>query len=136
MESTAKKLRADPAEDTALARFLAFAEAPAARSGETENIIHLPLDIERAERSSAFNGRDVEGALKLIHEAARRVRIAEENARDSEARAQALLKRATDELRGADARLRAAEARAEEAENWLRQIFSTLGDELGSGDHG
>ena len=96
------------------------------------------------DKLSGFSARDIAVAMDLVHQAAQSIRLAEDRAREGEARTQALLHRATEELRNAEARLlaaetraRAAEIRAEdsdtrarEAENWLRQIFATISEEL------
>jgi FtsZ-binding cell division protein ZapB len=99
---------------------------------------------ERAVRPPALSARDISSALELVHEAAAVIRAADDRVRDSEARTHTLLQRAADELKAAQARAEAAEARAqaaearakeaqaraEEAENWLRQIFATISEEL------
>ena len=95
-------------------------------------------------RLDVLTSRDIARALDLIHDAAQKIRAAEDQARDGEAKTQALLTRATEELaamesrtqaaearaRVAEARLQDAETRAKEAEAWLRQIFTTIADEL------
>lgn len=98
----------------------------------------------RYARPAAISPNEMSAALDLVHEAAATIRNANERIRDSEARTQALLQRAAEELKTAEARAAAAEAlanaaearaadaqqRAEEAENWLRQIFATISQEL------
>ena len=88
--------------------------------------------------------RDLASAIDFIHEAAAAMRAADERTREAENRTQALAQRAAEELKNAEmriqaleARLRAAEARAQdsdlranEADAWLRQIFTTIADEL------
>ena len=109
-------------------------------------------------RRGTLTARDVAGAMELVHAAASSIRAAEERVRDGEARAQALLKQATEDLKSAEARVQSAEARTqaaearaqaaearcrtaegrieasetrtEEAENWLRQIYSAISEEL------
>ncbi|TDR88007.1 hypothetical protein [Enterovirga rhinocerotis] len=96
------------------------------------------------ERPSILTSRDVAAALELVHEAAASIRAADERARDGDARVQIVIRRAAEEVKAAEDRARAAEARAqlaeirtqeaearaEEAENWLRQIFATISEEL------
>lgn len=104
----------------------------------------LAPEPPRRERSRSVTAGDISDALSLVHEAAASIRDADERIRNSEGRSQALLQRAAEEVRAADARALAAEARAqaaetraneaqaraEEAENWLRQIFATISEEL------
>ena len=94
---------------------------------------------------------DISAALEAVHQAATSIRASDERIRESETRMHALLQRAAEDLRTAEARAEAAEARAfaaeeraqaaemraredrsraEEAENWLRQIFATISEEL------
>lgn len=93
---------------------------------------------------TAVTEQDISSALDLVRQAAASIRDADERVRDSQSRTQALLQRAVEELKSAEARAeraemltraaesraREAQARAEEAENWLRQVFATISEEL------
>lgn len=118
---------------------------PVLRPEEFAKILRLrPQDERPAPRTGAINPSDITAALELVQKAAASIRDADARVRDSEARTQALLQRAAGELKSAEARAEAAEAlaaaaesraresqaRAEESENWLRQIFATISQEL------
>lgn len=127
----ARAAKDGPAGDGSLEKVLRFA-APA-RDGEGER-----------ERGELPTMRDMANAVNLVHGAAQCIRAAEDRARDAESRNQAIMQRATEELKAAEARVQAAEARvraadtrageaegrAKDAEAWLRQIFSTISEEL------
>jgi chromosome segregation ATPase len=116
------------------------------RPEDFAKVLRLNPNTERDRngRNSAFNAEDLSSALDLVHEAAAVIRAADDRIRDIETRTQTLLQHAADELKAAgtraqaaeaqvqnlEGRLRDAETRAEEAENWLRQIFSTISEEL------
>lgn len=120
--------------------------APALRPEEFAKILRLRPNEDKpfSFRSGAIQPSDIAAALELVQKAAGSIRDAEARVRDSEMRTQALLQRAAGELKSAEARADAAEAlatasearareaqaRAEEAENWLRQIFATISQEL------
>lgn len=111
---------------------------------EFANILRLRPRLDPASaapRPGALpvTAHDITSALDVVREAASRIRDTDDRIRASEGRTQALLTRAADELKSADARAKAAEAlavaaeaRAKEAENWLRQIFSAISEELPS----
>lgn len=98
-----------------------------------------------AGRSSApMTAREFAAAIDLVREAAEAMKVAENRTREAEARTQTVAQRAAEELKSAEARLQAtearvrtaearaqdAEARAQEADSWLRQILSTISEEL------
>lgn len=114
-----------------------------------DRIFRLPIpggqpETASTDRVPSPGPRELSEAIGLVHEAAQSIRAAEERARDNEARMEALLQRATGELKSAEARKHAAEARARaaetradeaeirsrEIEDWLRQIFATIAEEL------
>ena len=125
-------------------------DMPLMRADEFAKILRLrPQGGDRSppssrERGPSVTAQDIASALDLVRDAAASIRQADERVRDSETRTQALLHRAAEELKSAEARAEAAEAlalaaearareaqaRAEEAENWLRQIFATIAEEL------
>jgi len=88
--------------------------------------------------------REFATAIDFVHEAAQAIKAAEERTREAESRTHGLAQRAAEELKNAElriqaleARVRAAEGRAQEAETrakeadaWLRQIFTTISEEL------
>ena len=88
--------------------------------------------------------REIAAAIENVREVRQALTLANERTREAEARTQTLAHRAAEELRAAEgriqaleARLRAAEVRCEEsdkraneADAWLRQIFSTIAQEL------
>ena len=94
--------------------------------------------------NSPMTARDFAAAMDIVRDAADAVRAAESRAREADIRTHTVAQRAAEELKSvearilaADARIRAAEARAqeaearaEEAEGWVRQIFTTISDEL------
>jgi len=106
------------------------------------------IDSEPAPASQKAAGpvtaREFATAIDFVHEAAQAIRAAEERTREAESRTQHLAQRAAEELKNAElriqaleARVRAAEGRAQEAETrakeadaWLRQIFTTIAEEL------
>ncbi len=112
--------------------------APAAKSPEPEQ---APVS---AKAMGPVTAREFATAIDFVHEAAQAIRAAEDRTREAEARTQNLAQRAAEELKNAElriqaleARVRAAEGRAQEAENrakeadaWLRQIFTTIAEEL------
>ena len=99
---------------------------------------------EPSARPTSLIARDFAAAVDIVHGAAEAIRAAESRTREAEARTQLLVQRATEELQNAETRIQAAEARAQaaearaheaeartkEAESWLRQIFSTITEEL------
>jgi hypothetical protein len=123
-------------------------EAEAASPEGLEKVLRFALpgkqDGESAGRTGPVTAREFAAAVDIVHEAAEAMRAAEGRSRDADARTQALAQRATEELKNselrvqaAEGRARAAEARAQEAEQrakdaeaWLRQIFSTIAEEL------
>ncbi|HMO31315.1 hypothetical protein [Enterovirga sp.] len=114
------------------------------------NILRLRPQIQpavaepRERMATTVTEQDISSALDLVRQAAASIRDADERVRDSQSRTQALLQRAVEELKSAEARAeraealtraaetraREAQARAEEAENWLRQVFATISEEL------
>lgn len=112
-----------------------------------EKVLRFTLPEKRDEpsvRTTSLTARDFAEAVDIVHGAAEAIRAAESRSRDAEARTQLLVQRATEELKNAETRIQAAEARAQsaearaaeaeartkEAESWLRQIFSTITEEL------
>ena len=112
-----------------------------------EKVLRFTLPEKRDEpgvRTTSLTARDFAAAVDIVHGAAEAIRAAESRSREAEARTQLLVQRATEELKNAETRIQAAEARAQaaearateaeartkEAESWLRQIFSTITDEL------
>lgn len=103
-------------------------------------------DGEAAPKSGSgfVTAREFAAAIDGVHEAAGLLRAAQERTREAEARTHNVAQRAAEELKLAEsriqaleARIRAAEARAQDAETrakeadaWLRQIFSTISEEL------
>ena len=118
-------------------KVLRFA-APAARPPEQE------APVQTAKPAGPVTAREFATAIDFVHEAAQAIRAAEERTREAEGRTQALAQRAAEELKNSElriqaleARVRAAEGRAQEAElrakeadAWLRQIFTTIAEEL------
>lgn len=122
-------------------------DAPPLQPEEFAKILKLRPPAERSIRPRIpppLTAHDIGAALDVVREAAASIRDADERMRASEARTDALLRRAAEEMKAAEARAQAAEARAEaaetrateaqaraeEAENWLRQIFATISEEL------
>ena len=117
-------------------KVLRFA-APAPRPVESE-----PAPTPKA--AGPVTAREFATAIDFVHEAAQAIKAAEERTREAESRTQSLAQRAAEELKNAElriqaleARVRAAEGRAQEAETrakeadaWLRQIFTTISEEL------
>ena len=117
-------------------KVLRFA-APAPRAIDLE-----PAPIPKA--AGPVTAREFATAIDFVHEAAQAIKAAEERTREAEARTQNLAQRAAEELKNAElriqaleSRVRAAEGRAQEAETrakeadaWLRQIFTTISEEL------
>ncbi len=97
-----------------------------------------------AKSGGPVTAREFATAIDFVHEAAQAIKAAEERTREAESRTQGLAQRAAEELKNAElriqaleARVRAAEGRAQEAETrakeadaWLRQIFTTIAEEL------
>jgi seryl-tRNA synthetase len=118
-------------------KVLRFA-APPAKAVEQE----APPAV--AKPAGPVTAREFATAIDFVHEAAQAIRAAEDRTREAEARTQALAQRAAEELKNSElriqaleARVRAAEGRAQEAETrakeadaWLRQIFTTIAEEL------
>ncbi len=105
----------------------------------------MPARTGEAERPAApVTAREFAAAIDVVHEAAQAIKDAEERSREAESRTQIVAQRAAEELKHAEMRIQAlesrvraaesraqeAEARAKEADAWLRQIFSTIADEL------
>jgi hypothetical protein len=117
-------------------KVLRFA-APAPKAMESE---HAPAP----KAAGPVTAREFATAIDFVHEAAQAIKAAEERTREAESRTQGLAQRAAEELKNAElriqaleARVRAAEGRAQEAETrakeadaWLRQIFTTISEEL------
>ena len=117
-----------PAEG--IEKVLRFAPA---RAGEDESGKPPPV-----------SARDFASAMDLVRDAAGRIKAAEERSREADGRTHTIAQRAAEELKNAELRIQAletrarmaegraadAEARATEADAWLRQIFSTIADEL------
>jgi hypothetical protein len=117
-------------------KVLRFA-APAPKALESE-----PAPAHKA--AGPVTAREFATAIDFVHEAAQAIKAAEERTREAESRTQGLAQRAAEELKNAElriqaleARVRAAEGRAQEAETrakeadaWLRQIFTTISEEL------
>lgn len=113
---------------------------PAPRLVETE----APRPSAVAPAGIPITAREFAAAIDGVHEARQALKAADERTREAEMRTHTLAQRAAEELRGAEARIQAlearirgAESRAEEAETraaeadaWLRQIFSTIAQEL------
>lgn len=112
-----------------------------------EKVLRFTLPEKREDssaRPTSMMARDFAAAVDIVHGAAEAIRAAESRTREAEARTQLLVQRATEELKNAETRIQAAEARAQaaearaqdaearmtEAESWLRQIFSTITEEL------
>jgi transposase InsO family protein len=103
-----------------------------------------PAELEAPKTPGPVTAREFATAIDFVHEAAQAIRSAEERTREAEARTQTIAQRAAEELKNAElriqaleARVRAAETRAQEAEGrakeadaWLRQIFTTIAEEL------
>lgn len=143
----ALNLRADDDGDVG---YGARPQGPAESLDGLEKVLRfaLPGRAPEAEpiqdRGSSFTAREMTRLMDLVHEAAKAIRAAEDRSRDYDARAKAIAERATEEIKSAEARteeaesraraaeLRAheAEVRAKEADNWLRQIFMTVSEEL------
>ena len=119
-------------------KVLRFA-APAAKTAEIE--VAPPA---AAKPAGPVTAREFATAIDFVHEAAQAIRAAEERTREADARTQSLAQRAAEELKNAELRIQAlearvraaegraqdAEARAKEADAWLRQIFTTIAEEL------
>ncbi|NNM72532.1 hypothetical protein [Enterovirga aerilata] len=118
-------------------KVLRFA-APAAKAHEPE-----PAPAP-AKPAGPVTAREFATAIDFVHEAAQAIRAAEERTREAEARTHGIAQRAAEELKNAELRIQAlearvraaegraqeAEARAKEADAWLRQIFTTIAEEL------
>jgi hypothetical protein len=144
-------LRIQPQEE-----FPAQQEAPAPRpeaEGVSEGIdkvlrFAMPPkqgDAEApAKAGSPVTAREFAAAIDFVREGAQAIRAAEDRTREAEARTQNLAQRAAEELKNAELRIQSLEARARAAENraqeaetrakeadaWLRQIFTTIAEEL------
>jgi hypothetical protein len=118
-------------------KVLRFA-APATKAAEAE------AAPSGARPAGPVTAREFATAIDFVHEAAQAIRAAEERTREADARTHALAQRAAEELKNAELRIQAlegrvraaegraqdAEARAKEADAWLRQIFTTIAEEL------
>lgn len=104
-----------------------------------------PSRTAEAERPAVpVTARDFATAIDVVRDAAQAIKHAEERSREAESRTQSVAQRAAEELKHAEMRIQAlesrvraaesrtqdAETRAKEADAWLRQIFSTIADEL------
>lgn len=133
----------DPIEGLSPAR----AKSSAVTGEGIEKVLRFTLPEKREEpsaRATSLTARDFAAAVDIVHGAAEAIRAAESRSREAESRTQLLVERATEELKNAETRIHAAEARAQaaetraqeadarmkEAESWLRQIFSTITEEL------
>ena len=128
--------KARPAAETAqdgIDKVLRFA-VPAAK----------PAESAASPNFAPVTAREFAAAIDVVHGAAQAIRAAEERTREFEARTHNIAQRAAEELKNAELRIQAleararaaearaqdAEARAKEADGWLRQIFTTLAEEL------
>ena len=103
-----------------------------------------PEPAHAPKAAGPVTAREFATAIDFVHEAAQAIKAAEERTREAESRTHSLAQRAAEELKNAElriqaleARVRAAEGRAQEAETrakeadaWLRQIFTTISEEL------
>jgi hypothetical protein len=129
--------RADTVSE-GIEKVLRFA-APAAKAAEAEP---APAPAPRA--AGPVTAREFATAIDFVHEAAQAIKAADERTREAESRTQNLAQRAAEELKNAELRIQAlesrvraaegraqeAEMRAKEADAWLRQIFTTISEEL------
>ena len=105
----------------------------------------MPSKLPEAERpATPVTAREFATAIDGVRDAAQAIKDAEERSREAESRTQSVAQRAAEELKHAEMRIQAlesrvraaeiraqeAETRAKEADAWLRQIFSTIADEL------
>lgn len=113
----------------------------------TDRVVRFTLPETRENagmQTTSLTARDFAAAVDIVHGAAEAIRAAEARSREAEVRSELLVQRATEELTNAETRVQAAEGRAQaaeiraqeaeartkEAESWLRQIFSTITEEL------
>ena len=96
--------------------------------------------------SSTVNSRDLQSAMDMVHEAASVIRATDSQIDAIEERARSLLAHAATEMKAINARaeaavsratdleakVRDAETRADELEHWLREVVSTINEELPS----
>lgn len=110
-----------------------------------EKVLRFAMPPKGGERAAApMTAREFAAAIDLVREGAEAIKAADARTRDAETRTQTVAQRAAEELKAAEARIAAAdartraaearaqdaEARAQEADGWLRQIFSTISEEL------
>jgi hypothetical protein len=137
-------------EDEAPAPEIKVTAEPETASEGIEKVLRFAMPLKGAETgvsgrpNTPMTARDFAAALDIVREAADAVKAADARAREAETRTHTVAQRAAEELKAAearilaaDARVRAAEARAQEAESraaeadgWVRQIFTTISDEL------
>lgn len=147
MAEQARQTRGEEQLDPASGSSRARARDTDAGSDGIDKVLRFALPEKREEpaiRTASLTARDFATAVDIVHGAAEAIRAAESRSRDAEARTHLLVQRATEELKNAETRVQAAEVRAQaaearaqeaeartkEAEGWLRQIFSTITEEL------
>lgn len=140
MAEQARQTQVDEKVDLASGSPRAYAKDMDSGSDGVDKVLRFALPEKRegpSTRTSSLTASDFAAAVDIVHGAAEAIRVAESRSREAEARTQLLVQRATEELKNAEARVQAAEARAQaaemraqEAEGWLRQIFSTITEEL------
>ena len=140
LPAQAERAKARPESEQAaegIEKVLRFAMPAAAKAPE-------PEVAPTSKSGGPVTAREFATAIDFVHEAAQAIRAAEDRTREAESRTQSLAQRAAEELKNAElriqaleARVRAAENRAHDAENrakeadaWLRQIFTTISEEL------
>lgn len=143
-----------PAEDIAPPSFDVPAAQPESISEGIEKVLRFAVPAAKPAEPEAMpvqpkatgpvTAREFATAIDFVHEAAQAIKAAEERTREAEGRTQNLAQRAAEELKNAELRIQAlearvraaenrahdAEARAKEADAWLRQIFTTIAEEL------
>ena len=102
------------------------------KEGQSDKVVARPV-FREAETQPAGAKRDWSGALDLINETYRAIRMADERFAAAEKYTQQLTEHFEEQIRATEARLSAAEiraslaeARAKEAEEWLVRFHDTI----------